>query len=213
MNIFINISGVYDEESWLPEGSQVIDLRHLEGCCCYCDPGAEASLREAIAPYPVCGLHWIDTGDYHYLSKLWMEKIDEPFVMALFDNHPDDQPGAFGDLLSCGSWVQSARKGLPMMKADYLNTGAIPGDLPVYLSIDLDVMPGQFARTDWDQGEMSPESLLAAIDEIARGHRILGADICGGLTSSKGALAEDFAVNSRTRKLLNSYFSYLIETR
>jgi len=213
MNTFINISGVYNDEGWVLPATQTLDMSNLQGCCCYCDPEAEAALREAIAPMPLSGMHWIDTGDYHYLSKLWMEKIDEPFVLALFDNHPDDQPGAFGDLLSCGSWVQSARKGLPMMNADYLNTGAIPGDLPVYLSIDLDVMPGQFARTDWDQGEMSPESLLAAIDEIARGHRILGADICGGLTSSKGALAEDFAVNSRTRKLLNSYFSYLIETR
>ncbi len=211
MNIFINISGVYEEESWAPSDAQFIDLKHLEGCCCYCDHEAETALRAALAPYTAAGLHWIDTGDYHYISKLWMEKINEPFVLALFDNHPDDQPGAFGNLLSCGSWVQAARENLPMMKADYLNTGDIPDNLPVYLSVDLDVMPRQFARTDWSQGQMSPDSLMSAVDEIASGHRIIGIDICGGLTSAKGALAEDLAVNSRTRELLNNYFNHLTD--
>lgn len=210
MNIFINISGVYDDEAWAPKDARTIDLRDLEGCCCYCDPEAEAAIRQAIAPFPAEGVHWIDTGDYHYISKLWLEKISEPFVLALFDNHPDDQETAFGDLLSCGSWVKAARESLPMMKADYLNTGNIPGDLPVYISIDIDVMPRKFARTDWDQGDMDLSTLTAALDHIAGNHRILGADVCGGLVSAKGALAEDLAVNSRTRELLEAHLRHLI---
>ena len=35
MNIFINISGVYDDESWRPQDAIELDLRPLEGCCCY----------------------------------------------------------------------------------------------------------------------------------------------------------------------------------
>ena len=88
------------------------------------------------------------------------------------------------------------------MKADYLNTDDIPGDLPVYLSIDMDIMPRQFARTDWDQGEMAPDCLLSAVERIASGHRIIGIDVCGGLTVAKGALPEDLAVNRSTRNML-----------
>ncbi|MBQ9463397.1 MAG: arginase family protein [Bacteroidales bacterium] len=207
MNIFINISGVYDEESWaLPEAA-VLDLRHLDGCCCYCDTEAEETIRNAISGFDVCSVHWIDTGDYHYISKLWMEKIQEPFVLALFDNHPDDQEPGFGRILSCGSWVLAARESLPNMKSDYLNTAHIPDNLPVYLSIDLDVLSKQFARTGWSQGGMKPDDLLSAIGSIASGHNILGIDICGGLTAAKGARAEDFTVNARTRNILAAYFS------
>ena len=209
MNIIINISGVYEEESWIPEESITVNLRSLEGCCCYCEKDAEEAIRRAIMPYQASGLHWIDTGDYHYISKLWMEKIQEPFVLALFDNHPDDQSSAFGNLLSCGSWVQVARAGLTMMKADYLNPEEIPEKLPVYLSIDMDIMPRQFARTNWDQGEMTPDMLLSAIDNFAAGHRIIGIDICGGLSIAKGAVAEDLAVNVKTRNLLSEHLSRL----
>lgn len=206
MNIFMNISGVYDDECWSLPDSAVLDFRSLEGCNCYCTSEAETAFRNAIAPLPLRSVHWIDTGDYHYLSKIWMEKAEEPFALALFDNHPDDQPDAFGSgLLSCGSWVAEARKSLPLLKATVLNGTGIPEGLPVYLSIDLDVMPREYARTDWTQGEMSLDALLYAVGTISAEHRILGIDICGGLTAAKGATAEDLAVNSRTRNALAAY--------
>ena len=68
-------------------------------------------------------------------------------------------------------------------------------------------MPREFARTDWSQGEMSLEALLSAIETISAEHRILGVDICGGLTVAKGATAEDLAINKRTRNALAGYFS------
>jgi len=210
MNTFINISGVYNDEGWVLPATQTLDMSNLQGCCCYCDPEAEAALREAIAPMPLSGMHWIDTGDYHYLSKLWMEKITEPFVLALFDNHTDDQATAFGSLLSCGSWVLSAREELPLMKADYLNTSEIPGDLPVYLSIDLDVLSPEYARTDWDQGSLSLSDLTDALGRIAFSHRIIGADICGGLTPAKGASAGDLKLNYKTKTLLKTFLSQLL---
>ncbi|MBR3074729.1 MAG: hypothetical protein IKH11_03100 [Bacteroidales bacterium] len=207
MNIFINISGVFKEEACsLPE-SLSVGLEGTEGSCCYCSKEAEAVIREAIASLPVQAVHWIDTGDYHYISKFWMEKITEPFVLALFDKHSDDKDSAFGGLLSCGNWVRRAREELPLMKADYLNIRDIPGDLPVYLSIDMDIMPRQFARTDWDQGQKSLDELLSDLGTIASGHRILGVDVCGGLTIAKGAKAEDLSVNSRTRQIIAAYLS------
>ena len=208
MNIFMNISGVYDDEGWSIPGALNCDFRKLEGCNCYCTPETEDVFRSALAGLPVGGIHWIDTGDYHYLSKLWMEKVEEPFALVLFDNHPDNQQDAFGSgMLSCGGWVADAVRDIPALKATVLNGTAVPDGLPVYLSIDLDVMPREYARTDWSQGEMSLEALLSAIEAISTEHRILGADICGGLTVAKGATAEDLSINARTRAVLAGYFS------
>ncbi|MCR5326241.1 MAG: hypothetical protein K6E37_05755 [Bacteroidales bacterium] len=208
MHTILKLSSLYDDESWTIPGASVLDFRDLEGSNCYCSPEAEAILRASIAKEKLFGVHWIDTGDYHYISKLWMERLESPFALALFDNHPDDQEGAFGEgLLSCGGWVRSAREQLPLMKHDCLNSPAIPGDMPVYLSIDLDVLSPSFARTDWSHGNMTPEALFRSLDAIAMNHSILGVDICGGLTAAKGAGPEDYAVNTRMRRKLADYFT------
>ena len=208
MHTILNLSGVYGDEGWDIPGSRKLDLSGIEGCRRYCDAGALRAIRSALAQVPVRGVHWIDTGDYHYISLLWMEKIDFPFVLALFDNHPDDQAPAFGsDLLSCGSWVLSARGTLPMMKADYRNTASIPGNLPAFLSIDIDVLSEKFARTGWSQGDMDIAALLGAAEEIALNHKIIAVDICGGLTAAQGAGPEDLRINTECRKRLLDYFT------
>ena len=208
MTTITHLSGVYAEEGSIPDCSTALDLLSLEGSCCYCSPEAAARIRQAIAGLPAEGIHWIDTGDYHYLSLFWMEKVKEDFVLALFDNHPDDQEGAFGEsLLSCGSWVLEARESLPRLKGDWRNTANIPGDLPVWLSIDLDVLNRDFARTDWSQGDMTLPALLDSLDRIFNTRRVLAADVCGGLTAAKGATAEDLRINAATRRILQDYLS------
>jgi len=208
MTTILHLSALFTEESWAPEGALSLDLRSLRGTNCYCSPEAAEALRAAIAELPSGGINWIDTGDYHYLTKFFLERIAEPFVLALFDNHPDDQDGAFDNgLLSCGNWVKAARSELGMMKGDYRNTGCIPGSLPVYLSIDLDVLSKRYARTDWSQGDMALSLLQSDIGRICAGHRLLGADICGGLTAGKGASAEDYRINTGTRRILQDFLS------
>lgn len=208
MTTILHLSALYAEEGWAPEGSLALELCHLEGTNCYCSPEAENALRHAVATIPYGGINWIDTGDYHYISKLMLERICEPFILALYDNHPDDQDGAFDSgVLSCGNWVKMAREGLPLMKSDYLNTPEIPEGLPVYLSVDLDVLSKEYARTDWTQGDMALSRLLSDIGRIGAGHRLLGVDICGGLTAGKGSTAEDLRINTRTRLILQDYLS------
>lgn len=87
------------------------DFSTLEGTNCYCSEESAARIRQAISGLPLSAVHMIGTGDYHYISLFWLERIREPFSLVLFDNHPDDQPSAFSpDTLSCGSWVAEARK-------------------------------------------------------------------------------------------------------
>lgn len=213
MSVMMNMSGLYADEGRIAAGdsrccdtgAEVLDLTGLEGTCCYCATDALEAIRAAIAPFSAHGLHWIDSGDYHYLSLLWMEKITVPFGLLLFDNHPDDAPGAFdAGLLSCGNWVAQARRSLPLMKRDTRNCLPAPDGLPVYVSIDLDVLSRDFARTDWSQGDMSLDALLDILRQVAGTREVLGVDICGGITVAKGASAEDLTVNRHTAEALLS---------
>ena len=207
MNNILNFSGVFNDENWLPEGLSYFDFRTLEGCSCYCSPESESIIRKAVTKCGKAGVCWIDTGDYHYISLFRIELLKEPFLLALFDNHPDDEPDSLSSgLLSCGNWVKQARERISLMKGDYRNSDSLPGTLPVFLSIDLDVLSRVFARTDWTHGDMSVTTLLSSIDKIRETHPIAGVDICGGLTVAKGARAEDLSINAGTRSLLYSYF-------
>ena len=215
----LDFSGVYETENFRPAGTVRLDLTDLDGIECYCDPQSADRIRRRIAALSgdslqtrqTPGIHWLDGGDYHYASLFWLERIARPFVLVLIDNHSDDQPGAFGgDLLSCGGWVAEARETLPMLKEtvwirDAGQETVLP-DLPVYLSIDKDVLSRDFARTNWDQGEMTLPQLKGIIEGIAADHEILGIDICGELSSSKGATAGDYAINLSTNLELQDFF-------
>lgn len=180
------------------------DFSRLEGTCCYCSAESAAQIRDAIEDQPLEAIHMIGTGDYHYISLFWLERINEDFALVLFDNHPDDQPTAFGgDMLSCGSWVAHARA-LPSCKGDVWirQTDDLRGipecGLPLYISVDLDVLSPEFARTDWDQGTMILDGLCSAIAGLRATHRIIGADICGGITEAQGGTDTDMALNAAT---------------
>lgn len=68
----------------------------------------------------------------------------------------------------------------------------------IYLSIDKDVLSPEFARTDWDHGTLELDDISQSIACLSGTARIVGADICGGITSAKGGTGEDFAINLRT---------------
>lgn len=187
------------------------DFSCLEGTCCYCSQEAARQIRQALGSLPLHAAHFLGTGDCHYVSLFWLERLREPFALVLFDNHPDDQPCAFGsDILSCGSWVADARE-LPMCKAVAWFDGEgswqgdkVPEGLPVYLSIDLDVLSEDSITTDWSQGNVTPEGLQAALGQAVQGHTVLGADICGGPAAESGQ--SDF---TRSLELAQTLISFL----
>ena len=193
------MSSLFSDEEWSPEGALHLDLQHLEGTQCYCDTDAESAIIQAFKPYPAEMLHWIDGGDFHYLSDIWLRKLTRPAALVLFDHHPDDQPPAFGsNLLSCGGWVAHSRVNNPLLDDSAED---------VYLSIDLDYLSRDYARTNWDQGNAGLDQLLAELGAALSGRKLIGADICGGITSAQGGFAEDFYINRKTRNALLDYFS------
>ena len=170
------------------------DFSGLDGTCRYCSDESAGQIREAVRALPLRAIHAMGTGDYHYTTLFWLERIYEPFTLVLFDNHPDDQKDAFGSgILSCGGWVERARA-LPFCKADIWIRRAedLPdslSELPVYISVDLDVLSEDYARTNWDQGTMTMDELYSMLSALARSRRIVGADICGGTTEDLNDLA------------------------
>lgn len=105
--VIMNFSGVYDMEG-LPHNSRYkwLDCRHLSGTDCYCDEEGKNALVKLIGECPAGGVHFIDSGNYHYLTKFWTDRITRPFSLVVFDHHPDMQPSLFDHILSCGSWVK-----------------------------------------------------------------------------------------------------------
>ena len=116
-SIVFNFTHVYETYGFMRgEAFRWVDCTALEGTDCYCDTEAERLLKERMASLPLHALHWLDSGDYHYLSKLWTDSINVPFSLVVLDHHPDMQRPMFGELLSCGSWVREALEQNPYLK-------------------------------------------------------------------------------------------------
>ena len=188
------MSEMFLDEDW--NIGTVVDLRNLEETNCFC--GRPEELSGHLADIPLDAIHLIDSGDYHYLTLFFLQRIQVPFQLLLIDNHPDDQPTAFApDTLSCGGWVRTAKETLSNLKSVSWNRKPEPG-LPVYVSIDIDFLNRKEARTDWTQGEADFARLAALLPD----RDILGIDICGGISAAKGGLPEDFSINRLTRTRL-----------
>ena len=105
-----------------------LDCTKIVGTDCYCDDDAIKEINDLIdnaersskginvsnsvnnsinnSTETVPQIHFFDNGNYHYMSKLWTDRIQEPFSLIVFDHHPDMQPPRFGGILSCGGWVK-----------------------------------------------------------------------------------------------------------
>ena len=117
----MNFSGIYKEQQFWQTGEiqrniSWVEVQDLPGSNCYCDGDAMETLRQKLEEFDADGIHFIDSGNYHYMSRIWLEKLNTPFRLVVFDNHTDMQPPAFGGLLSCGGWVAASLEELPLLK-------------------------------------------------------------------------------------------------
>lgn len=244
--VMMNFSGVYKQEHFYEDREITwVEVQGLSGCNCYCDDEAFRQLQEEIREFPAEGMHLIDSGNYHYMSRIWLEKIQEPFRLLVFDNHTDMQPPAFGGILSCGGWIAAALEELPLLqevilvgpdeeafgqvdaewrkRVHFLSRETLreqtkeensrffretPMDLPLYLSIDKDVLCTEDADTAWSQGDMHLSELLEYLGVLGcvleeKSGRLLGMDVCGECDPAR---AERSRVNDRANRALLEWF-------
>ncbi|SFU58340.1 Arginase family enzyme [Butyrivibrio sp. INlla21] len=207
----------------------LLDMKDIPGTNCMCDDIAVTEIKERIAVNCCAnneglnveketdsaalrdflhGIHFIDSGNYHYMSYILLSMVKEPFSLVVFDHHPDMQPPKFGDILSCGGWVLKVLQDNPNVRdvhiigadekliselpkedrarvsfytLDDIKTGRPKTEYPVYLSVDKDVVKREELITNWDQGEMNAYDLLGCIRELASDpeRKLIGIDICG----------------------------------
>lgn len=119
--VVVNFTRVYEREGFSRDSRfRWIDRTDLKGVDCYCDGEAARAIARRMIPYSCEGVHFIDSGNYHYVSKFWTDKFRMPFSLVVFDHHPDIQPPLFGDLLSCGCWVKSMLDTNPYLRKVYI---------------------------------------------------------------------------------------------
>lgn len=121
-----DFTGIYDYQPFMQELREKaansadihwLDCTKIVGTDCYCDDDAIQEINALIdntqcdssnktESSTIPEIHFFDNGNYHYMSKLWTDRIQEPFSLIVFDHHPDMQPPRFGGILSCGGWVK-----------------------------------------------------------------------------------------------------------
>ena len=115
--VLMNFSGIYEEERfWKERQVSWIDAKDICGTNCYCDDEAIAEINKRTENHSFAGIHFIDSGNYHYMTKLWLTKIEKPFALLTYDNHTDMQLPAFGGILSCGGWIADVLENHPYLK-------------------------------------------------------------------------------------------------
>lgn len=229
--VIMNFSGIYKNQNFYKNYAEEeifwTELSDLSGCNCYCDAEASDRIRKEIQAFTGKGIHFIDSGNYHYITRLWLEKLQIPFRLLVFDNHTDMQPPAFGGLLSCGGWIAASLEELPLLqevilvgpdeeaytqvepdlqqkvlflsreklstmtaeeKEGFFNN--LSEDLPLYVSVDKDVLCKGDASTTWSQGDMHLSELMSFLELVLERQNILGMDVCG--ECDMDSCSEDF---------------------
>ena len=201
-----NFTGVYEKQDFYKDYSyELFNDRALNGVRGYMDEEARKYLLEEIKERSnLSSIHLLDSGNYHHLSRVYLDLIKEPYNLVVYDNHTDMQFSAFGNILSCGSWIADAYESLDYLKkiiiigasskyiddcafnkdervifADSINEVSLGNDLPIYISVDKDVISENEFISDWDQGIMPVSTLIKELKCLRDNFRIMGVDICG----------------------------------
>lgn len=112
----LNFTGVYERENFYKDMKyEWIDCSDLTGVNGFCDDEAIAEIETRIGRLE-SRMHFIDGGNFHYLSCLLLRKIQEPFTLVVFDHHTDMKPSLFEGLLSCGCWIKRVLDSQPYLK-------------------------------------------------------------------------------------------------
>lgn len=239
-NMILDFTHVYrDEDIKDIDRFRYIDCSDIQETDMYCSKNAYEKIWGRIEPYGIQGIHYIDSGNYHYITKIITDHITEPFGLVMYDHHTDMQIPMVPEMMSCGDWAgqtliqnenlrqlvvvgppesdieqtlesysgsQSGR--LLTFSAEDLHGDLLENklklirtDLPLYISIDKDVLGTEYTETNWSQGDMTIDGLERLLSVFLGGQgeeknidayrnderyaggirhsRILGVDVCG----------------------------------
>ncbi|PMP72479.1 hypothetical protein [Thermodesulfovibrio sp. 3462-1] len=183
-----------------------IDLRSLKETKFMC-PEDRLKLIEKRIPLHQSLITFIGKGDYHYISFLFLKRIKEHFALLVIDNHLDMR--AFnGDIIRCDSWIYRAGFLKNLKEIFYINSSNIGKifevKLPIYLSIDKDIIDKKHLNTRWTQGSISPQQLFNFLFNLLSNNKIIAADICGEPELDIEELRKSEKINLKIVEILQS---------
>ena len=254
--VLMNFSGIYrEEEFWKNRQVSWIELQDVCGTNCYCDEEAIAEINKRTENYPTAGIHFLDSGNYHYVTEIMTSQIQKEFQLVVFDHHTDMQKPMIEHMTSCGDWAEKVLETNPWLQqlvligpqekdieqlyrendglmnrkeiseklltfsAEEISAGEdknkiskIKKNLPVYISIDKDILDKQYTETNWSQGNISLPMLERLLSHFLENGNILGIDICGecqqGIPLPEYLQAEE--LNEETNQKLFEFLSHYI---
>ncbi|WP_455720422.1 arginase family protein [Agathobacter sp.] len=108
-HIILDFSHVYLDEN-IPKNDKLhwLDCSDINECDLYCSKQAEEQIWNKIEPYGINGIHFLDSGNYHYVTGIITDHIRQDFVLVLFDHHTDMQKPMIEHMTSCGDWAAKA---------------------------------------------------------------------------------------------------------
>ena len=119
--ILLEFSEIYRSQLQLRnEMDEVIDCTMLTGTDCYCDPETQKELMNRIYSCAFGAIHLMDSGNYHYMSRLFLEACQHRVSLVMMDHHTDMQPSALLPVLSCGSWLLDTLLEVPDVQEVFL---------------------------------------------------------------------------------------------
>lgn len=283
-NFLLDFTGVYDDEFVKNKTTlKWIDCTDISGCNMYCSKQAEQKIGKRIDAVGIHGIHFLDSGNYHYVTKIMTDRIKRPFTLVIFDHHTDMQKPLVEGMTSCGDWalkvlkenaylqqliligpdkkdinaIEIADKNNSIKKsgklitfsaqeinenqlkqsiastndspagasynssidtkaASILNTtkditskiNKISSGIPIYISIDKDILDKQISETNWSQGKMQLSTLEKILDVFLRKNKIIGIDICGECSKSI-PLPEYMEAEEKNEELNHELYQYL----
>jgi len=158
-----------------------IDLRFLKEKKFMC-PLHKLKFIEKRIPINNSLISFIGKGDYHYFSFVFLKLINEPFSLLVIDNHLDMRYSN-DSFIRCDSWIYNAGFLKNLKHIFYINSSNIDKapdtNLPVYISLDKDIIDRKYLKTNWTQGNLSPDQLFEFLSKIQSKNKIIGIDICG----------------------------------
>lgn len=111
-----NFTRVYEEQTFYRDiPHEWIDCTDLSGVNGFCDDEALTEIRRRMREAKG-RIHFIDGGNFHYISYASVMEINVPFTLVVFDHHTDMKPSMFEGLLSCGCWIKRALDDNPKLE-------------------------------------------------------------------------------------------------
>ena len=116
-HLILDFSHVYCDEN-IPKNTGIhwLDCSEIEECDLYCSRQAEEKIGEKIKPYGIHGIHFLDSGNYHYVTEIMTSQIQKEFQLVVFDHHTDMQKPMIEHMTSCGDWAEKVLETNPWLQ-------------------------------------------------------------------------------------------------